>query len=92
MFLSQTKLIKELLVKLGINDDKPISLLTVQGVRLEKNTELASKHIIKLYQQHIKSLIYLITATRPDLAFLVSNYARFISNPSEKHIKALQRI
>ena len=69
----------------GIN---PCSL----GVRLEPNQEKASAEDINNFQQNIGSLMYLMTATRPDLAFPVGQLARFMANPSGNHFKALQRI
>ena len=33
--------------------------------------------------------MYLMTATRPDLTFSVGNCARYMSNPSQEHFKAL---
>ena len=41
------------------------------------------------YQQQIGSLIYLTTFTRPNLAYSVNYLARFMSNPSIEHYKAL---
>ncbi len=92
LFLSQKKYINELLTKFNINGDKPIYSPSVQGVRLEKNTEQAELNDINLYQQQIGSLMYLMTATRPDIAFSVSNCARFMSNPNKEHFNALNRI
>ena len=92
LFLSQAKYIQELLNKFNVIGEKPIYSPTIQGIRLEKNPDQASEHMIKLYQQQIGSLMYLMTATRPDLAFSVSNCARYMSNPSEEHYKALNRI
>jgi hypothetical protein len=92
LFLSQAKYTSELLVKFNITGEKPIYSPTVQGIRLEKNTEQASERDIKQYQREIGSLMYLMTATRPDLAFPIGNCARFMSNSSAEHFKAVQRI
>jgi len=92
LFLSQKKYINELLSKFNINGDKPIYSPSVQGVRLEKNIEQAELKDMNLYQQQIGSLMYLMTATRPDIAFSVSNCARFMSNPNKEHFNALNRI
>ena len=78
--------------KFKIYGDKTILTPTILGVRLEKNFEQANPNTIKLYQQQIGSLIYLMSSTRPDIAFIVNNYARYMSNPSEEHFKALNRI
>ena len=90
--LSQSKYINDLLVKFNIVDEKSIYSSTVQGIRLEKNTEQISAEDIKLYQQQINSLIYLITITKFDLTFFVNNCVRFMNNFSSKHFKAIERI
>ena len=44
------------------------------------------------YQSAVGSLMYLMLGTRPDIAFAVSQVARFASNPSAEHWTAVQRI
>ena len=92
LLLSQTKYIKELLIKFEIKDEKSIYSSTIQEVRLKKNLETINEHVIKLYQQQIKSLMYLMIVTRSNLIFSISNCARLMSNSSEEHVKVLQRI
>ena len=45
-----------------------------------------------LYQSAVGSLIYLSTCTRPDIAFAVSNVAKYCSRPSKKHWTSVKRI
>ena len=45
-----------------------------------------------LYQSAVGSLIYLSTCTRPDIAFAVSNVAKYCSRPSKEHWTAVKRI
>ena len=90
--LSQKKYIGDLLVKFNITDEKLIYSLTIQGIRLEKNTDQANADDIKFYQQQIGSLMYLMTAIRLDLTFAVDNCARFMSNSSSEHFKTIERI
>ena len=45
----------------------------------------------KLYRSLIGSLLYL-TASRPDILFVVCICARFQSSPTENHLKAVKRI
>jgi hypothetical protein len=59
--------------KFNKNALKPIENPSTKGVHLEQNSEKASEADIKAYQREIGSLIYLTTATRPDLAFSVGN-------------------
>jgi hypothetical protein len=62
------------------------------GQSLEPNTDEISIDIIKKYQQEVGSLIYLMTKTRPDLAYPIGLLARFMANPGPQHFKALERV
>jgi hypothetical protein len=62
------------------------------GTKLDKNLEMASKNDINTYQQQIGSLIYITIFTRPDLTYPVNLLARFMSNPSKDHFRALDII
>nr|CAE02929.3 OSJNBa0014K14.1 [Oryza sativa Japonica Group] len=44
------------------------------------------------YSQIIGSLMYLASATRPDISFAVSKLSRFTSNPGDDHWRALERV
>ena len=92
IFLNQAKYIINLLERFKIKGDKPIITPIIQGIRLKKNPNQASPNLIKLYQQQIGSLIYLMTSTRPDIAFTVNNCVRYMSNPNNTHFHALDRI
>lgn len=48
--------------------------------------------IQQLYQQMIASLMYLVTCTRPDLAFSVSFLSSFSSHPLKVHHLAVRRV
>jgi len=37
-------------------------------------------------------LIYLASATRPDISFVVTKLSRFVSNPADNHWNALERV
>src|SRR5690606_19148660 len=45
-----------------------------------------------LYQQIIGSLMYLVTATRPDLAYTITHLSQFNSDPSQTHYVAAKRV
>jgi len=49
-------------------------------------------HERTLYQQMIGFLMYLVTCTRPDLAFSVSFLSRFSSHPLKCHYTAVKRV
>jgi hypothetical protein len=44
------------------------------------------------YSQIIGSLMYLASATRPDIAYAVSKLSWFVSNPGSEHWCALERV
>jgi len=59
-------------------------------VILRKNKKIAKDQL--RYSQMIGSLMYLGSATRPDISFVVSKLSRFISNPGTDHWHALERV
>jgi hypothetical protein len=92
MTLSQTKYLKEIMSK--FNKDKFHSVTTPAelGIRLDKSQSTADPSVVQDYQRQIGSLMYLMTKTRPDIAFAVSCCARFMSNPDATHFRALDRV
>ena len=46
----------------------------------------------ELYQSAVGKLNYLSTRTRPDIAFAVSNVAKFTPKPTEQHWRAVKHI
>ncbi|XP_075645448.1 secreted RxLR effector protein 161-like [Castanea sativa] len=62
----------------------------VTGVRLMKDEE-GSKVNATVYKQLVGSLMYL-TATRPDLMYVVSLISRFMASPTELHLLAAKRV
>jgi hypothetical protein len=44
------------------------------------------------YQQIIVSLMYLVTGTRPDLAYTITHLSQFNSSPSITHLTAAKRV
>ena len=62
------------------------------GIRFHKNPNQTDNKIINLYQQEVGSLLYASLKTRLDITFPVNYCARFMANPSEKHINALLKI
>ena len=55
-----------------------------------ERAELASDQ--KWYRSILASCIYLVSWTRPDIAFTVSKLSKFMQNPGKEHIKALRRL
>ena len=92
IILSQRQFIDQIMRKFNKNALKPTENPTQKGIKLQPNLEKASEADIKEFQKEIGSLLYLTTATRPDLAYSVGNCARYMSNPSIEHFNALNKI
>ena len=64
----------------------PIDLGSLNS--MVNNTKKATEDDIKQYQSVIRSLMYVMIQTRPDLAFIVLVLLRFATNPSRAYIRA----
>ncbi|XP_020425774.1 uncharacterized protein LOC109950618 [Prunus persica] len=90
IFISQKKYVLEVLEKFGMN--KSILVLdpivpSCKLLRDEDGVQVDST----IYKQIVGSLMYL-TATRPDMMFVVSLISNYICNPTELHMEAAKRI
>jgi hypothetical protein len=89
-FVSQTKYIKDMLKKFGMEDAKGIT--TPMGTNGSLDSDKSGNMVDqKLYRSMIGSLLY-VTASRPDAMFSVCMCARFQASPRESHLKATKRI
>nr|GEU48859.1 copia protein [Tanacetum cinerariifolium] len=90
IFFNQSKYIKEMLKKFGLEDSKPTKTPMSTEIKLTKDDEADFIDSSK-YRGMIGSLLYL-TASRPDIMFSVCLCARFQENPKTTHIEAVKRI
>ncbi|GKA06705.1 reverse transcriptase domain-containing protein [Tanacetum coccineum] len=90
IFFNQSKYIKEMLKKFGLEDSKPMKTLISSDTKLMKDEECESVDSTK-YRGMIGSLLYL-TASRPDIMFSVCLCARFQEAPKTSHLEAVKRI
>ncbi|KAL6152339.1 hypothetical protein ACJQWK_04811 [Exserohilum turcicum] len=70
-----------------VRHDTPIG-----SAELKPRDGLATPPEINKYQRKIGSLLYAAVNTRPDIAFATSRLARFLSNPSQEHQRAADRV
>ena len=75
-----------------MENSKPTATLIDTGAKLIKATENSKLFNQELYQSAIGSLLYLSIRTRPDIAYTVSNVARFCSKPTMEHWKSIKHI
>ncbi|GJS89624.1 hypothetical protein Tco_0772260 [Tanacetum coccineum] len=90
IFFNQSKYVKEMLKKFGLEDSKPTKTPMSTEIKLTKDDEADSVDSSK-YRGMIGSLLYL-TASRPDIMFSVCLCARFQENPKTTHLEAVKRI
>jgi hypothetical protein len=90
--LSQNAYIDKILERFQMSDSHPTLLPIDPNTRLQKdeNTLEVSEH--RLYQSIIGSCMYLVTCTRPDLAYPVSYLSQFLAGPSKTHLAAAKRL
>ncbi|GJR37607.1 retrovirus-related pol polyprotein from transposon TNT 1-94 [Tanacetum coccineum] len=90
IFFNQSKYIKEMLKKFGLEESKPIKTPMSFDTKLTKDEECESVNSTK-YRGMIGSLLYLM-ASRPDIMFSVCLCARFQEAPKTSHLEAVKRI
>jgi hypothetical protein len=90
IFISETKYIKEMLKKFGMEDCKLVSTPMVTGCKLRKDDESKEANH-RLYRLMISSLLY-VTTSRPNVMQAVGHVARFQVALKETHVMAVKRI
>jgi hypothetical protein len=88
--LSQSHYVEKILSQFGFIDGKSSPTPYDPSVILRKNKNEPTNQL--KYSQIIGSLMYLASATRPDISFVVSKLSRFMSNLGIDHWYALERI
>ncbi|CAL9006280.1 unnamed protein product [Prunus brigantina] len=90
IFIHQKKYAMKILEKFGMRDCKSVAIPLVVNEKLcrEDGSEAADE---SEFRHIVGSLLYL-TATRPDVMFASSLLARFMHNPSKKHMGTAKRV
>uniref|UniRef100_A0AAV1T131 Reverse transcriptase Ty1/copia-type domain-containing protein n=1 Tax=Peronospora matthiolae TaxID=2874970 RepID=A0AAV1T131_9STRA len=94
--VQQTKFLKSVLTKFGMDNSKPVKTPQDPGLKLTKNMcEQECKHEDTMcnvpYRSAVGGIMYLMVATRPDLAAAVGSLSQFSSDPCPTHWQALKR-
>lgn len=90
--LDQSLYVKSILNKFDTDNAEPSSIPREPGIYelLREPSEKLENPTI--YREIVGSLIYLMTATRPDLAFTVTLLSRFMQSPTKMHLKIGRRV
>jgi hypothetical protein len=99
LYISQENYVKNVLARFqmsGCNKaDTPSDLSQVKKLSKEdcpKEGEKMPENHHKKYREIVGSLMYLLTGTRPDIAYAVQTVSRFLNNPGHAHMEAAKRI
>jgi len=90
--VSQTTFIDQILNRFSMEDCKPVSTPIDSNHQLKADDGENQRTDATAYQQIIGSLMYLVTGTRPDLAYTITQLSKFNSSPSTKHLMAAKRV
>ncbi|CAL2243024.1 unnamed protein product [Prunus armeniaca] len=90
IFISQRKYAQEVLERFRMSNCNPVQNPIVPGFKITRDAE-GESFDSTYYKQIIGSLMYL-TATRPDIMYVVSLLSRFMEKPIELHYLAAKRV
>ncbi|GKB39000.1 retrovirus-related pol polyprotein from transposon TNT 1-94 [Tanacetum coccineum] len=90
IFINQSKYALESLKKYGMESSDPVDTLIVEKSKLDEDTQGRAVDPTH-YRGMVVTLMYL-TASRPNLTFVVCMCARYQAKPTDKHLHAIKRI
>lgn len=90
IYICQRKYAMDIMRRFGMEGSNSVCNPMVPGYKLCRD-EKGVKVDETQFKQVVGSLMY-ITATRPDLMFVVSLISRFMSKPTEMHVQAAKRV
>ena len=89
--LRQTAYIEKILQRFGMDQSHPCSLPIDPNFKPDNSLPTCNPDDIRLYQSIIGSLMYAVSATRPDLCYSVTYLSQFNHSPTIQHIQAAKR-
>ncbi|GJV57100.1 integrase, catalytic region, zinc finger, CCHC-type containing protein [Tanacetum coccineum] len=90
IFINQSKYALEMLKKYGLENSDVVDTPMVERSKLDKDPQENQVDFTR-YRSMVGSLMYL-TASRPDLVFVVYMCARYQAKPTEKHLTVVKWI
>ena len=92
MELWQYQYMTNILARFEMDNCRPVSTPFDTKISLVEASDCDPVFDQNLYQCMIGSLTYIVTWTRPDVAFSLSYLSRFYSHPLERHHNAVKRV
>jgi len=92
IYLDQTAYLRKILKRFGMTNAKMAKTPLPTGYKPKPFEGTSTSQLRSEYQALIGSLLYIMLGTRPDIAFAVTQMAKFASNPSDEHMNRAQYI
>ena len=89
--IKQTAYIDKVLNRFQMSDSHPCAIPIDPNTRIVDGQPLGPSDI-RLYQSIIGSLMYAVSATRPDLCFPVTYLSQYNHSPTTTHLQAAKRV
>jgi hypothetical protein len=86
----QDRCIRTILAKFRMDESRPVA--TPMAMKLHKRTRDEETCDPTIYQSMIGSLMYVMTATRPEIAYAIGVLSQFNHGPSNEHMVALKHV
>ncbi|GKD53867.1 hypothetical protein Tco_1287254, partial [Tanacetum coccineum] len=90
IFINQSKYALESLKKYGMESSDPVDTPMVEKSKLDEDTQ--GKAVDPTHYRGMVGTLMYLTASRPDLTFVVCMCARYQTKPTEKQLHAIKRI
>lgn len=87
--ISQSGYAKKILQRFRFDECKPVSTPMLKGT---DDTQLDNADSSYPYRQAVGALMYLMTGTRPDIAYSISYLSRSLENPTSDDITKVKRV
>jgi len=94
IYINQASFTKQLLEQLDMLECHPTAIPMNQGDYMQKAPDgyVADREEHEAYRSLVGAFQWLVTMTRPDLAFSVGKCGRYTANPTSAHFNAAKRI
>lgn len=92
LFITQKNYIEHILRRFGMQDSKSVStpMEKISSKLYQDTSNTVATNVP--YRQVIGSLIYLVTGSRPDIAYSVGKLSKFLDKPQQVHWMAAKRV
>ncbi|GJQ93152.1 retrovirus-related pol polyprotein from transposon TNT 1-94, partial [Tanacetum coccineum] len=90
IFINQSKYALESLKKYGMESSDPVDTPMVEKSKLDEDTQ--GKAVDPTHYRGMVGTLMYLTASRPDLTFVVCMCAWYHAKPTERHLHAIKRI